>query len=448
MYEEVFRHILLPTYEKLRGRSSSSFAKEYESQQYLFYEELKKIQFSKLKELVSYSFEHVNYYNNLWKKIDFHPTDLTEFNVFEELPFLTKDIIKNNYNDLIATPHKHMNLKKTTGGSTGAPLSFEYTKESYERRNAVMWRGYSWAKMLPGRKATFLWGTNIGEVSPYAKYKEGMYHKIYGRQMLSCFDMDKETIEKYVKRINQRKPKIIVSYVNPIYMLAKWVAENNIEIHSPMSIITGAEPLHDFQRTLIKKVFNTDVFNTYGSREFMLMASECDCFNGMHMNIDHLVMETVNTDGLSVQNEIGEVAVTDLHNYGMPFIRYKNEDMAIISDKKCECGRGLPLMDKVIGRTLDCIYTSDGKILPGEFFPHFLKDFSGLDKFQVIQKDINNVEIKLIVRDKFSTESAKIIESETRKALGDKINIEVNLVDDIPLTSSGKYRVTISNLNH
>ena len=448
MYEEVFRHILLPSYEKILGRRSSNrYISEYESQQWLSRDNLQLLQLDKLKQLVAYAYKHVKYYNVLWDQLDFHPNDLTELSVYEQLPFLTKDVIKENYFDLIADPLRATNLKKKTGGSTGVPLSFEYTEESYIRRNAVMWRGYSWANMRPGRKSTYLWGTNIGHNSLLNELKEHFYHKAYGRQMLSCFEMDDDKIKEYVERINKRKPEVIVSYVNPIYMLAKWIKDRGVNVHSPSSIVTGAEPLYDFQRNMIEAVFNTSVFNTYGSREFMLMASECDEHNGLHMNIDHLVIETVNANGIQVKGEIGEVVVTDLHNYGMPFIRYKNEDLAIINNQVCKCGRGLPVMDKIVGRTLDCIQTIDGRVLPGEFFPHFLKDFSGLEKFQVIQNTIFDLEIKLIVNDEFSAQDLEKIEAETKKILGNDINLQLNIVDDIPLTSSGKRRVTISNIH-
>ena len=447
MYELLFRQVLFPVHESwIKRRDTCGYIKEYNQQQWWDLEKLQSLQLEKLKKLLFYAYEHVPFYTRSWNEISFTPNDFQELKDIENLPYLTKELIKENFNELISIPHKNNYLEKSTGGSTGTPLKFAYTQESYSRRNAVMWRGYTWANLPPGRKSMYLWGTHIGESSYLGRFKDDLYNRYYNRSILSCFNLEKSKIEKYVKIINKNKPKVIVSYVNPIYCLAEWIKDSGLKIYHPESIITGAEPLLDYQRKLIEEVFECDVFNTYGCREVMLIASECSDYKNMHINTDHLIVEAVNSHGVCVKDELGELVLTDLHNYGMPFIRYKNEDLVSINDETCSCGRGLPLMNKIEGRILDCIKTVNGKILPGEFFPHYLKDFRGIEKFQVIQNELTKLCVNIVVNDKFSDSDFTIISREICNALGKEMSVEFNHVSNISQSVSGKHRVTISNI--
>ena len=447
MYEIIFRKIVFPILEKvLNSRNTCSYLKEYEQQQWWDKDRLHELQLQKLKKLLAYAERNVPYYRDTWGEIGFSSFDVNSVEDIKELPFLTKDIIKANYKDLIAIPHRSAVLEKSTGGSTGVPLKFSYTNESYSRRNAVMWRGYTWAGLPPGKKAMYIWGTNFDSVSHFMRAKDVIFNRLYNRSILSCFNLTEENMCDFISEINKKKPPVVVSYVNPVYLLAKWVSKNGQLIHKPLSIITGAEPLLEYQRSLIEEVFGCKVFNTFGCREVMLIASECDHKSGMHINIDHLVVESVGCSGESVIDGVGDLVVTDLHNYGMPFIRYKNEDLVKLSSKSCSCGRGLPLMGKVEGRVLDCIRTPNGRVLPGEFFPHFFKDYPSIEKFQVIQEELTIININLVVNSEYSAQEQGIIINKITDALGNAIKVDVNIMSDIPTTSSGKHRVTISKI--
>src|SRR6201999_3728609 len=131
--------------------------------------------------------------------------------------------------------------------------------------------------------------------------------------------------------------------------------------------------------------FQAPVFNTYGGREFMLMASECPTHQGLHISADNLILETVDESGRPVTDRVGRVLITDLHNLRMPFIRYANGDFATIDSRPCPCGRGLPLLAHIEGREADVIRLADGRSLTGLYFVHFFKDFPGIRYYQVIQ---------------------------------------------------------------
>jgi len=362
------------------------------------------------------------------------------------LPLLTKDLVSEHYQSLVINSPDQENIKKSTGGSTGNPFHFELDYASYIKREAVMWRGYGWAGYTYGQRALYLWGADAGVMGAAKKLKDRMYHRFYNRKMLNSFALSEHNMADYLKTINQHKPSVIVSYVNPIFILSQYIIDNNIPIRAPHRILTGAEPLYEFQRKTIQKAFQCKVMNTYGCREFMLIGAECEQQDGLHINSDHLIVETLNDQGESVIDEEGDVVITDLFNYGMPFIRYKNGDRAILSSKKCACGNPFPLIKEIKGRKLDAIKAPNGSILPGEFFPHLLKDIRAINKFQVVQNCLEELELSVVQSGVLQPADRKYIENELDRYTDGSLKLKVKVVDDIPLTASGKYRVTVCNL--
>ena len=161
------------------------------------------------------------------------------------------------------------------------------------------------------------------------------------------------------------------------------------------------------------------------------------------MNSDHLVVETVDAAGGGVQGAPGRVLLTDLHNYGMPMIRYENGDVAVTATRRCDCGRGLPLLERVEGRLLDIIRTPAGRILPGEFFPHLFKDLSWVREFQVIQREPAHLRVLLVLRPEGGPADLEPLRRKLAAVLGGALEIQIDTVAAIPRTASGKLRVTI-----
>ena len=268
---------------------------------------------------------------------------------------------------------------------------------------------------------------------------------MFARHTLNSFHMTEANMVGFADAIDRYRPRVIVAYVGPLVRLAQWLLDNGRKVHAPESIIGAAEALHEFQRDIVQRAFGCPAYNTYGCREVMLIASECEQRHGLHVNADHLVVELRDADGASGRG--GEVVITDLFNYGMPLLRYVNGDMAVASDRRCVCGRGLPLLERVDGRVLDAIRTPAGHVLPGEFFPHMLKDVVGVMRFQVVQTRLDRLELAIVRGEGFDEGSLQYIRREVAKVLGDSVELVCHFVDDIPLTPSGKLRVTISRLD-
>jgi len=127
----------------------------------------------------------------------------------------------------------------------------------------------------------------------------------------------------------------------------------------------------------------------------------------------------------------------------MPFIRYVNGDRAVAGFEKCSCGRGLPLLKKVVGRQLDTLHTPDGRRIPGEFFTHLIKEFPAIRRFQVVQEKMEAITLKLVVEGGLTLADREHLLAEVRKCAGTKVDIQMQLVDDIPLTPAGKLQVVV-----
>ena len=445
-YEMAFRRVLYPAYESgLRRRRTLAYLADYQRAQWLAPEQIATLQWQRLKRLLEHCQREVPYYRRRWRELGIVAADIRNLDDYARLPLLTKADIRNHYDELTADSWRGRLPSKATGGSTGEPLRFGYTRESNDRRTAVMWRGYDWAGSRMGRRTLFLWGGAVGEPTRVHRLKDRLYNAAFARRVLNSFEMTEANMAEFADAIDRYRPEIIVAYVGPLVRLARWLIDTGRKIWRPQGIIGAAEALHEFQREIIEQAFGCPAFNTYGCREFMLIAAECGQRRGLHVNADHLVVELCGPDA-AANTHGGDVVITDLFNYGMPFVRYANGDMATASTARCACGRGLPLLERVDGRVLDAIRTPAGHVLPGEFFPHMLKDVPGLQRFQLVQRRLDRLDLSIVRDSGFDDASMAYIRREVGKVLGDSVELNCHFVDDIPLTRSGKLRVTVSEL--
>ena len=235
-----------------------------------------------------------------------------------------------------------------------------------------------------------------------------------------------------------------MAYTNPLYRLAQSIEQRQLDVYRPQSIVVGAEKIHDFQRTLIERVFAAPVFETYGSREFSLIGAECDRHCGLHLSMENLIVEVVDDDGNPTPcGQEGQIVVTDLFNTAMPFVRYAIGDRAISGLEDCDCGRGLPLLKQVVGRQLDIIVTTDGRLLAGEYFPHLMKDYAAVRQFQVVQSQRDLVELRLVVGGEWGSDTRDSLRSKVQQFVGQATRLQIHEVENIPLTRAGKSRVVV-----
>ena len=447
MYGPVYRHLLLPLFDRvLKGRQTLKYWREAEERQWWSPAELQAFQFAQLQRLVNTAEGNCPYYAQAWQERGLSVGQLQSPDDFARWPLITRDTIREHR----MTMRNQQPLKlisKGTGGSSGQPLQFDVSAESHERRTALMYRGYGWAGGAPGTRQLYLWGGPLHMASRWARLKNQAHHAFDRHTIINCFEMTPDRMPGHVATLQKCRPDVIVAYTNPLYEFARYLDEQHIQPWQPRSLIIGAEKIYPHQRELIERVFRAPVFETYGSREFMLIGAECEHHNGLHLSVDNLLVEILDEDGQPTPaGQVGQVVITDLFNLGMPFIRYVNGDRALAGSEICPCGRGLPLLKGVAGRQLDLLTTPDGRTVPGEFFPHLLKEFSAIRRFQVLQSTPDCITLKLVAPD-LSLADQELLLLAIRATVGEVVELRLQRVTEIPLTAAGKHRVVVRELS-
>ena len=441
----VHRHLLLPAFETLfKRRGTFRYWAELERSQWLSREAVANQQIEALRRLIEHVFKNCPYYRGSWNTLGLHPRLLNAPSDIARWPVIDRETVCTNRPEMRSRLQGTRLISKSTGGSSGAPLQFDLDLDSNDRRMAAWHRGYAWASACPGTKQLYLWGVPLGERPLGARLKDNLYHRLYRRRVVNSLDGQADLVTRFSNELEKYRPDVIVAYTNPLYEVAGQLENTDQRVHQPAAIVVGAEKVHDFQRERIERVFHAPVFETYGSREFMLIGAECDRHCGLHLTAEHLLVEVLDDDGRPTPDgQEGNIVITDLYNYGMPFIRYANGDRAIAGFETCECGRGLPLLKKVVGRQLDMLQASGGRVLPGEFFPHLVKDFPAITRFQVIQEVPNRVRFTMVAPHLHAEDRTKVC-GLVRTALGPGVAVEFEQLEHIPQTPAGKLQVVIN----
>jgi phenylacetate-CoA ligase len=447
MMYSLYRYGLLPAFESVfKRRQTWRYWKELERTQWLPADELRRLQFESLRRLITHSFTHCPYYRAVWQERGLEPGRLRHPDDFLAWPLVNRDIIRAHRLEMRSQLPGVRLIDKATGGSNGTPLQFDIDPQSYEWRNGIWFRGYAWAGAEPGTKQLWLWGVPLGKTPSWKLRRERWYSRLYRRYTLNTFEFSDDRLEEFLAKHNRYRPDVVVAYTNPLFSFAQLLEEKGLVPYSPRSVGVGAEKLYDFQRKVIERVFRAPVFETYGSREFTLIAAECDRHEGLHLSMENLLVEVLDEEGRPTPaGEEGNLVVTDLHNYGMPFIRYVIGDRAVAGWATCSCGRGLPLLKKVVGRQLDVLRTPDGRQVPGEFFPHLLKEFASVRRFQVVQEEPDRIELRVVLKGEWTEADQRLLDKEVRHIIGPQMRYDLVPVEDIPLTVQGKLRVVVNH---
>jgi len=437
-YQNLLGSILLPVYDRFRSRNYVRHSRFLQQSQWWPAERILEFQWAELKALLRHAFESVPYYQQKYGAAGASFADIRTWADFKRLPRLTRDDIRRHREQLCSKAYRGKLLPHATGGSSGVPTRFYRTYESYDWRNSAKDRVYSWAGLPLGVKSVYLWGAPVGVVSKSQMWKTRTHEALFRQRIVNTFSQNDELWERVYEEIRRYRPNAIVGYVSSLEQFAKYLCNTKQSIRPVKGVIAAAEPLFSGTRRKLQEAFQSPVFNTYGSREFMSIAGECEYHEGLHINAENILVEAGNQVG-----DPSDVLITDLHNFGMPFIRYEIGDLGVTVDEPCACGRGLPRLRSIEGRVLDALRTSDGRIVPGEFFPHLLKEIPEFVQYRVEQRAVNRIVISAVLTHELSSKSRELLHREISRVLGGDTQWEVEAVSNIPALPSGKRLVTI-----
>jgi phenylacetate-CoA ligase len=437
------RRIFFQTMELIRGQNSLECLKELEKTQWLSPEDLKKIQEKKLHQLIEHAYDNVPFYHKIFQNLQLKPEDIFTLQDLHRIPILKKSDIRNNWKDLIAKNYTDNDRRlQATGGSTGEPMQF-FVPENQGYAWGAYWRAMSWHGISIEDKHAIIWG-DLQKEDLNKKIKTKISQLLRGGIYLNAIKMTEENMDQFILKIQRFQPKYLLAFPSGTYILSKHIEKKGINNIHFDTIFTSAEKLYDHQRENFEKIFQSNVSEYYGSSEILSVGYECPEHNGFHITAENVILEVLNQNQSVLPGERGFIAITDLNNYVMPFIRYQNEDIGILSDTLCSCGRTLPLLKSVEGRVSDVVRTNKGVINSVLFFI-ILKDLP-IKQFQIIQPAKDRLLVKIIRESQFAEKDSLYIIDTIHHYAGTEINIQIEFCDTIPETVIGKHRVVISTI--
>ncbi len=440
MYSILFRNAIFPVLEKWMGTTIKADLAFLEKSQWWKPEQLEEFQNKKLRALINHAYKNVPYYHRLFRKLGLKPEDIKTKEDLKKLPILTKDDIRRNLSELLAKNiPKSRYIVAHSSGSTGEPLKYYVDKRAYSIGWAQTFRCWSWA------------GYSLGDpyvkisLNPRTKISKKIQDLLFRCTYIYIRSVDKNSIDYYYRLM--QNATIIRGYASAMYTIANLIKEyvDNPEFPRLRAVMTTGDTLFPHYRRLIESVFQCEVFDGYGG-ESTPIAFECNSHSGYHICDESVIVEVLREGEEVSDGELGEIVFTSLYNYAMPFIRYNIQDVGRPSVDSCSCGRGLSMLKSVEGRNTDIVVTPTGKFLIVHFFTWLFEYIEGVDQFQVIQKKIDELNIKIVRNNKFTEKDLQYIISQIRKEVGDCMNIDVEFVDSIPPTRSGKRRFVISKV--
>jgi phenylacetate-CoA ligase len=433
-------------------KNSLTFKRTYsflQRSQWWSAEQLKEYQLEQLNKLLEHAYDNVPYYTKVFDDIGLRPKDIQDFKDLDQLPFLTRDIIRKNFKDLCSKKHPINSFQTvTTGGSTsGVPLGIylekgitdakewafmktQWDRVGYRFRDkCAVFRGYG----VPTSENTFWKSQLLGRWTIFSSY-----------------GINSKNISKYADKLKDFNPDFIQAYPSSISLLARHLNENNIhDLPQIKAILCSSEILYPTQKQLLEETFNTRVYSWYGQTEKVVLGGECEVGDHYHIFPEYGVTELIDESGRSIKSGTGEIVGTGFNNYAMPLIRYRTGDMGVLTNKKCECGREYPLIEGIEGRAQNVIITkNNSKIMLTALVcgDHF-NSFSHIMEFQIVQEKKGEVIFNIVKAEKFDCNCEKEILYKVKRISNDKIDVIFNYVDSIPKTIRGKHNLLIQKLD-
>jgi phenylacetate-CoA ligase len=441
-YAWAYRHLFFPTWQRLvHRRPIAAHLDLLEATQWLSADEMERVQVSELRALLAHAGANVPYWRELFARLGFDARDVRTRDDLAALPILTREIVRERHDDLIDPARRGTNIKKGTSGTTGTPLQFEYCNESEAWRQASRLRGYAWAGYRLGLPTLHYWGGGAPARRGLVAAKMQLDRALRREEYVDAARQDEASMERTAAAIARMKPHAIIAFTQALAIFAHWVVDRGRRDWGDVRVLCGAEGVFPSDREAIARAFGPAVFETYGSRETMLVAAECEAHDGMHLSEENLLVEIVRDGHLAPAGEPGDVVVTDLHNYGMPFIRYANGDVATLArDEACACGRALRRLERVDGRRADTMHDEKGAPVPGLIVGSLLSAHADVVRqFQAVQRLSGEVELRIVRGRNWNEEKF----AETTRRLASYFGglpLRVVHVREIPPDASGKRR--------
>ena len=418
-------------------------------------DEIQEIQNERLTRLLLHAWQHTDYYREVLGDTGVVVDGKVNLDQFETIPVLTKAIIREQGDRLRARelPGGRKPYMNRTGGSTGEPTVYWQDNHYWDVNVATKMYHFELHGKELGELEMKVWGSDRDVVHDTTGWTTKVKTFLYNREIRACARLSDQDMDALIQDINRLKPRTIWGYTDGLYTVAKYIVRKGAVVHAPAALFGGGGTLFPHMRQTIEDAFKSPMINMYGSREMGDVACECEEQAGLHVSSHSHRVEILDDQGRPVMEQDGDIIVTSLHNYAMPFLRYRIGDRGRLTARSCPCGRGFPLLESLLGRSMESFVTAGGAIVS----PIYLISMVGtsLDpqvfrKFQLVQEETHDVTLKVMLDPAASSEQADTLLSmaveKIGAVMGEGCAVSHVTVDDIPATNSGKYLYTVSKV--
>ncbi len=416
--------------------------------QWLPDEKLQDFQDVRIQTIVSHAYRNVPYYRQLFDDLGLRPRDVRTASDLARLPILDRDDVRRAGDRLHATNARRFRpVHHTTSGTTGDPLAILLDKGANILEFVYYWRHWSWAGYRLGDRFAELGALHFMSRAPIA-HEPADWQPQLGRLMLNSSLISRRHVSQMAAAIRRRRPKFIKGVASALYYFCRCLEDAGVDNLSFDGAFSTGEVLPDDFRRKIQSALRCPVLDSYGHMERTAAISQCP-EGGYHVNSDYGVLELIDrrpsdTPGTSLARPVG----TSLYNMAMPLLRYDIGDTIEIYDnsRRCPCGRTLPLIKAIHGRTNDVVITPDGRYLTTLFI--LQQQIEGAELVQFVQESPADLALRVVPQSDWSTGTWAAAKAQVAQLVGPEMQVRVDIVHPNEIEEpQGKRRAVISKIS-
>jgi phenylacetate-CoA ligase len=409
-------------------------------------EQFQAYQRERLRLVVRHAAATVPHYRRAFSDAGIRPQEVDDVADLAALPLLTKETVRSQRSDLTTVEARRFRPSPvSTTGSTQAPVTVLLDHRTNALEFAFYWRHWGWfGYRLGDRFAQLSWAEfSDGAAGALTRAEVGT-----GRLLLNALHLSEARIVRFASAMVAHRSRFLKGHPSALLHFALFVRKTGAEIPPLRAVFSTGEVLEPTVRSTIRDVLQAPVADAYGQME--RVASACECPDGrMHVNPEYGVWELADrhVDPVSGQ-ALGRIVGTGLHNLSMPLIRYDTGDLAEIGDEAapCRCGRSLPTIGRVLGRSVDSIVTPEGHIVTVASI--VFNATAAIVQGQLVQDELTRLRVRVLPTPEFDADAERRLIGEVRRVVGPSMAIEVERVADIDGfgTAAAKHRPVISRV--
>lgn len=412
---------ILPIAERIKGTCATKWLRQIELMAGWEKGDVVKWQEERLQSLVKHAYNHTKYYKDLFDSLSITPDSIRTIDDLKRLPIITKDIIRERYNDLIPDNLSSFKYREcTTGGTTGSPMHYLCDEN--------VWGYVTAAKIYYWQKTSYQYGDRFAALGSASilNRKPSMTRRIYdiirGEIAMNSMGLDDTLCNKYLSRIRDQHIRYLYGYASSIFIIAKYALENCFELKLD-AVFTTSENLTDYYRQTIEQAFDCKVMDCYGAKDAGITAYET---SKGHYNIGYNAITEI---------ENGSIISTNVLNNCFPLIRYDFGDVGELIDSDIYNGQ---VLGHIFGRKSDVIRLKNGRILTAPGFTVLMTKFD-ICEFQIKQKTDDSILLFLKTNNNRLIENDEaLLQKEMEKYVGDNCNVNIQYVDNFNTLKNGK----------